>query len=200
MISIQSAPDLHLVHQVDNHEHISDSEELERGLINQQLINKLHTNLLVAKINTLAHRFTARFWNQFDVGLNLFNTVFAAISGTSALSSSNSFIAGVFGLIVAVLTAINTFLKPNNTSNEHLQLAAKYGSLRDEIDLFLSQNCITEDENNNQYRLVEKKGDGLDQDIRQTLKKLISKFNELQGKTPMPFQRAITKAQRCVLR
>jgi hypothetical protein len=186
MTVTQSEPNLHLV--------LSDLQESERALINQQLVNKLCTKLLTAKINFLTHKRTARLWKKVDLGLNLFNTIFAAISGTSALSSSNNtLITGGLSLIVAVLTAINTFLKPSNNSKEHLQFAARYTALRNEIDFFLSQNCIQD--KGNQYRIAQLKVDSFTEELRQSIEELIGKFNELEEKAPMPFDWVTKQAQ-----
>lgn len=203
MMPNQSAPNFNLMSQNTNYQRTYYVEDTEKAQINQQLVSKLHTKLRVSSIRTLAHRFSARFWKQFDLGLNLPSTVLAAISGTSALSNSNSnplFFVGAFGLVVAVLTSINTFLKPSNTSSEHLHLAAKYAALRNEIDLFLSRNSIAEDEKNEQYRPIKPTSDDYTEEIRQSFERLISEFNELEEKTPIPFEWATKKARNIILK
>lgn len=173
-------------------------EESEKKIISQQLTDKLHTKLLICRIRFLAHKLTARFWKQTDLAINLPSTVLAAISGTSALSGSNHFLSGVFGLTVAVLTAINTFLQPCNNSNEHSRFAAKYSELRNRIELFLSQNCIN-DEIARQYNPINVDNDFIER-VQQFIEKEVTiQINELEEKSPMPLTWVNRKAQGIVL-
>lgn len=196
---IQPIPNLQLA-QPSERTNTPHGEAIEQLLISQQLINQLHIKLKLAKIKTLSHKFTARFWKQLDTSINVTSTVLAAISGTSALSSSNPIFAGIFGLAAAVLSAMNSALKPGDITNAHLQTAAKYAALRNEIDLFLSQNSIFEFENQESYRPVKQNDDDFTEEVHQFFQKLMPEFNTLEEKAPITFLWADNRARGLVLR
>lgn len=201
MPSKEKSYNFRMVSKASSNKNAQSLEDAEEISIDQQLANKLLTQLLVCRIKNLSHKFTARFWKQVDLGINLPSTIFAAISGTSALSGSNHFVAGVLGLSVAVLTAMNTFLQPSVNSSEHLKIAAKYAALRNRIDLFLSQNSIeVVSKNGNLHRIVNKTDHNFAEKVQQFLEQeIIGQINDLEEKSPMNFDWARKEARKIVL-
>ena len=70
--------------------------------------------------------------------------VLAAIAGSSFVSNNN-IIAGVLSLVVAVLSAIMTFLNPNERSSSHLNAGNSYDVLQNEVRIFRTIDCWRED-------------------------------------------------------
>jgi hypothetical protein len=81
-----------------------------------------------------ASRFTSlHFW------IGLISTVFAAAAGTSALSKfeNGALVAGVLAFVVAILTALITFIKPNDRASQHLDAGNKYLTAKNKTRLFV---------------------------------------------------------------
>ena len=105
----------------------------------------------------------------------------SAIAGVFALSQfdNHNVIAGLFAIIVAALTAVTTFLNPNERANSHLNAGNKYDSLRNKARIFCEiDTCI----------------DGLAEDFIKQLKNLANQRDDLnQNSTQIPtsaFKRA----------
>ncbi len=105
----------------------------------------------------------------------------SAIAGVFALSQfdNHNVIAGLFAIIVADLTAVTTFLNPNERANSHLNAGNKYDSLRNKARIFCEiDTCI----------------DGLAEDFIKQLKNLANQRDDLnQNSTQIPtsaFKRA----------
>lgn len=175
-------------------------EESERTKINQQMLIYLNTKLQTAGKNTIAHKIMARFWGKWDLWINLPNTALAAISGASALSNIDGYgrvLVGVLGLIVALLTSINTFLKPSKRSNEHVQFASRYSAIYNRLDWFRSMKWIEEEqEGQNLYRPIkEEKDNDSTQELYSLLKEVITEFDELNIKAPILYDWAKNAAK-----
>ena len=88
------------------------------------------------------HETAADRWGAVNYGLGLPIVVLAAVASTSALASfdKSNVVAGILALIVAVLSALATFLNPQKTSELHrtasmnyLALAFRAASFSDEL-------------------------------------------------------------------
>ncbi len=60
------------------------------------------------------HFYAAQFWSKFHYSIGVPTVIMSAIAGASALSQfdNHNVIAGVLAIIVATLTALNTFMNP----------------------------------------------------------------------------------------
>lgn len=81
------------------------------------------------------HYEAATRWDRVHLWLGIPATVLAAVSGISALGDQKV-LAVATSVLVAVLTALSTFLKPNERSAEHRQAGAAYLSLKNDARRF----------------------------------------------------------------
>lgn len=84
-----------------------------------------------AERRSFAHAERLAVWRRMHLGLGVPAVAFAAIAGTSALAGfdHSNVIAGVLALIVAVLTGLLTFLRPEQATQEHERAVKGYQSL-----------------------------------------------------------------------
>ncbi len=118
------------------------------------------------------HFVVADFWVSFHLWIGVPTAVLAAIAGTSALSQfeKHNIIAGILAIIVAALTAVTTFLNPNEKANSHLNAGNNYNSLRNKARIFCEIDSYGEDsdqEITKQLKELAKQRDGLNQDSPQ---------------------------------
>ena len=110
----------------------------------------------------------ASHWTRVHLWLGIPSAVLAAVAGVSALPQFdyNNIIAGVLAIIVATLTAITTFLNPNEKANSHLNAGNKYNSLGNEARIFFDIDCYQENsdaELTKQLKVLAKLRDELNQ-------------------------------------
>ena len=90
------------------------------------------------------HFAAAHTWANFHFIIGVPIVVLAAIAGSSFISNNNV-IAGVLSLIIAVLSAVMTFLNPNERSSSHLNAGNSYDTLQNEVRIFRTIDCWRED-------------------------------------------------------
>jgi len=86
------------------------------------------------------HFYAGQRWSNIHLCIGIPAAVLAAIAGVSALSEfqAHNTIAGVLSIIVAALTAVATFLNPNERAITHKDAGNKYNSLRNRARIFYS--------------------------------------------------------------
>jgi hypothetical protein len=129
------------------------------------------------------HFVTADFWTNFHLWIGVPTVILAAIAGASALSQfdNHNIIAGILAIIVAALTAVTTFLNPNEKANSHRNAGNKYNSLRNKARIFHEVDCCGED---------------LDQELTIQLKELAKQRDELNQSSPQISRWAFKKARK----
>lgn len=77
-------------------------------------------------------------WTRVHFWLGIPSAALAAIAGASALAEfdSNNVVAGVLALVVAALTAISTFLNPNQRAGQHKVSGNQYLAIRNKVRVF----------------------------------------------------------------
>lgn len=97
------------------------------------------------------HFVAANFWTNFHLWIGVPTAILAAIAGASALSQfeNHNIIAGILAIIVTALTAVTTFLNPNEKVNSHLNAGNKYNSLRNKARIFFEIDTYGDDSNHN---------------------------------------------------
>lgn len=90
------------------------------------------------------HFAAAHAWANFHLIIGVPIVILAAIAGCSFVNN-NSLIAGILSLIVAVLSAVVTFLNPNERSSSHLNAGNSYDALQNETRIFRTIDCWRED-------------------------------------------------------
>jgi hypothetical protein len=81
------------------------------------------------------HFCAAQFWKRFHFWVGGPTAVIAAIAGISALKDS-PVLAAILAILVTALTAVLTFVNPNDNANSHLQAGNAYNSLKNDSRIF----------------------------------------------------------------
>lgn len=129
------------------------------------------------------HFNTSQFWERVHYWIGIPSVALAAIASASALSEwqYGAVVAGVISIIVAVLTAINTFINPSQKSEIHHKMGNSYLSLKNKARIF---HNIESSEFQN------------DEDLRIALKELTDKRDELNYNAPQTPYRYFQSARK----
>jgi len=129
------------------------------------------------------HFVAGNFWTNFHLWIGVPNAILAAIAGASALSQfdNHNIIAGILAIIVTALTAVTTFLNPNEKANSHQKAGNNYNSLRNIARIFCEIDCCREDS---------------DQELTRQLKELAKQRDELNQNSPQIPRWAYKKARK----
>lgn len=94
------------------------------------------------------HFYASQCWVSTQLWLGGIASVLSGIAGASVLAKYDNFslIGGILSLIVVTLTAVLTFINPNQRSNEHLSAGNKYNSLKNDARIFHSIKILECDE------------------------------------------------------
>ena len=125
----------------------------------------------------------ANFWTNFHLWIGVPTAILAAIAAASALSQFNNhnILAGILAILVTALTAVTTFLNPNEKANSHQNAGNKYNSLRNKARIF----CEIDSYGVDSY-----------QEITKQLKELAEQRDELNQNSPQIFRWAYKKARK----
>lgn len=117
------------------------------------------------------HFVAANFWTNFHLWIGVPTAILAALAGASALSQfdNQNIIAGILAIIVTALTAVTTFLNPNEKVNSHRNAGNKYNSLRNKARIFCE---------------IDSSGENSDQELIRQLKELAKRRDELNQNSP----------------
>ncbi|MGB9898429.1 SLATT domain-containing protein [Thermanaerothrix sp.] len=129
------------------------------------------------------HFAAANFWTNFHFWVGVPTAILAAIASASALSrfDNHNIIAGVLAIIVTALTAVTTFLNPNEKVNSHLNAGNKYNLLRNKARKFCEIDCCVVDSI---------------QELSKRLNELAEQRDELNIKSPQIPRCAYKKAKK----
>lgn len=128
------------------------------------------------------HYYSGQFWSSLHLWIGVPTAVLAAIAGASALSQfdNHNILAGILAIIVSALTAVTTFLNPNEKANIHRNAGNAYNSLKNRTRILREINVDFADE----------------KELWLELNKLSSERDELNGKSPLVLRRAFKKARK----
>ena len=84
------------------------------------------------------HYEAAEYWTRFHLMIGIPTAILSAVAGASALAQfdNHSIIAGFLAIVVTTLTAVATFLNPNEKANSHQNVGNKYNALRNKVRVF----------------------------------------------------------------
>lgn len=127
------------------------------------------------------HFNAAAGWKRVHYWIGIPATIFAAIAGASALSqfSYHAAIAGTLSIIVAALSAISTFINPNQKSEMHHSAGTSFNSVKNRARIFHKIELQQLDEKS----------------ATQELNKLSAERDELNKKSPQIPNKAFRKAR-----
>lgn len=101
----------------------------------EQLIDEAKRIEEDAIYSAKGHFYASGCWSKVHLWLGSAAAIVSAIAGTLALSNYG-IIGGILAMIVAVLTAISTFIAPQEKSSSHLKSGNKYNALRNDSRIF----------------------------------------------------------------
>lgn len=95
------------------------------------------------------HFAASSFWNKFHLYIGVPTVILSAIVGTAFIAQIDKYkvIAGVISLLVAALTALITFLNPNEKADKHLSSGNYYDSLQNKVRIFWTIDCNSTEDN-----------------------------------------------------
>ena len=93
------------------------------------------------------HLESAVLWRRFHLALGIPTVLLSGLAGAAALSSfdPNHLIAGTLSIIVAGLSAVSTFLNPNEAVSTHRAAGSSYDLLMSRERIFRSIDCWREE-------------------------------------------------------
>jgi hypothetical protein len=93
------------------------------------------------------HFDSAQYWSIFHMFLGLPTVVLSAVAGAEAFKQFDKqhVLAGYLSISVAVLSAIMTFLNPNERASKHSSVGNDYDSLMNKVRIFWSIDCWREE-------------------------------------------------------
>ena len=84
------------------------------------------------------HFYASQFWEKFHFWIGVPSAILAAVAAASALFQfvNHNIIAGILSMVVSALTAVATFINPNEKSSNHHRAGNRYNSLRNKARIF----------------------------------------------------------------
>ncbi|MCW0014934.1 SLATT domain-containing protein [Rhizobium sp. BT-226] len=134
------------------------------------------------------HHQAAQGWKTWHLWLGIPTVVISALVGVAAFTKTaeqNAALAAVavlFSIIVPVLSAITTFLNPNEKEGAHLAAAHSYDRLNNAARMFWSIDCWA--------------GDATDEGLTAQLKALVAEKDDLNKASPQIPKSAYAKAKK----
>jgi hypothetical protein len=98
---------------------------------NEKLIENLKTIAKEALVHLEAYNYMANFWTNYYIYLGILTTVIASVASAASLSKLqvDNQVAGLLTALVALLSAITTFINPSDKSANHKKAKEKFISI-----------------------------------------------------------------------
>ena len=89
------------------------------------------------------HFAASHFWSNFHLWIGIPMVVLSALAGATALSAidPSHIVAGLLSIVVAVLSAVATFLNANERVSAHLSAGNSYDALMNKVRIFWAIDC-----------------------------------------------------------
>jgi len=117
------------------------------------------------------HFYAAQCWGNIHFWIGIPAVILAAIAGASALSQfdNHNIVAGILAIIVAALTAVATFLNPNEKAIAHHYAGNQYISLRNNVRILydIDLDLIDEKESLGELKDLNRQRNELNQKLLQ---------------------------------
>lgn len=128
------------------------------------------------------HFYAAQFWTNLHLWIGIPATILAAVAGASALSQfdNHQIIAGVLAILVVALSAVSTFINPNEKAVIHHNAGNRYNSLKNRARIFSEIDIDMES----------------DESLLAQLRRLSAGRDELNEKSPQIPKWAFRKARK----
>lgn len=159
----------------------------QMGLDEKAVDELLNKWCLRVKRSQLAHRFAAKQLNKLHLFLGSSAAVLSTITGTSifaslekGLSGYGKIVVGVTSLLAALLSALQTFLRLDESSNKHQKADAGYSAIRQQIE---------------QYKITRYQTSNNTEDVDEFLNSVRKQMQELAEDSPVVHEQYWQKAR-----
>src|SRR5260370_33515488 len=150
----------------------SDADDRMRGIpmpietARATIIEEAHRVENDALYSAKGHFEAANGWKNFHIFLGIPTVICSAVAGASAFSQfdNHTTIAGILAILAATLTAVSTFLNPNEQASAHQNVGNRYNALRNRARTFYAMDALVETS---------------DQELVKQVKELIKQRDEL---------------------
>jgi hypothetical protein len=117
------------------------------------------------------HFEAARIFRSLHLSVGIPMVVIAAVAGAAALAKfdANGLIAGLLSIGVAVLSAVQTFLNPNERVSAHMNTGNSYDALLNKVRIFWTIEC---------WQI------GSDEILTESLRHFVNEKDDLNRKAP----------------
>jgi hypothetical protein len=161
------------------------SFQLIRGLGTlETLRDRIRTEAKRVEEDTLhsakRHFIAASYWRKVHLAIGIPATILAGCASVASFSQQHNTLAGVAAIVVAALTALITFLNPNESAKGHLDAGNRYLTLRNRARIFYE---------------IDSSMESTDEDLVNQLKELTSERDALNQNSPITPKRAFIKAR-----
>ncbi|MBD2248229.1 SLATT domain-containing protein [Nostoc sp. FACHB-888] len=141
---------------------------------NQLFIEEAKRHVKSAKKLTLGHYITSSIYGQIHFFLGTFNAVIAAVTASGSVFqkfTNKEIIISLLSITVAILTALITFLNPDERKRFHLDAATEFESISTKLERFVNVTFEIEKPN---------------EDIEKLLDELLDKYRKARKSYPLP--------------
>jgi len=87
------------------------------------------------------HFVAARIWTNFHFIVGIPIVTLAAVAASLSKLNEYQAAAGILSIVVAALSAVQTFLNPNDRSSRHLNAGNNYDALQNKVRVFWTIEC-----------------------------------------------------------
>jgi len=136
--------------------------------MNKGTISLLERWLRNTKRSQIANYDAANYYSSINTRLGIPAVILSAIVGTSVFATLQSSIAlwirivvGIFSVIAAVFSSLQTFLKSDERASKHRSSAAEYGTIKRDIDELLVMHKESEQDFNERISRIRDRMDNL---------------------------------------
>ena len=128
------------------------------------------------------HFYAAQFWTNLHLWIGIPTSIMAAVAGASALSQfdNSQIVAGILAILVTVLSAVSTFINPNEKATIHHNAGNRYSSLNNRARIFSEIDAELE----------------TDRDLLAKFRSLAEERDKLNDKSPQIPKWAFRKAKK----
>jgi len=117
-------------------------------MLRKNIVNEAKRVEEDALYSAKGHFYASKFFGSLNLVLGGIAAVISAIAGGTLFAQmrENTILPGILMLIVTVITATLTFIKPNQKETEHLNAGNKYNALKNDARVFyLTKVSILDD-------------------------------------------------------
>jgi hypothetical protein len=167
-------------------EQLPSTAERSPSRTKQEIIKEAQRIEETVLYSSKGHLVSAVLWRRFHLAIGIPTVLLSGLAGAAALSSfdPNHLVAGSLSIVVAALSAVSTFLNPNEAVSAHRAAGSSYDSLMNRVRIFRSIDCWREES---------------EQVLTERIKRFSEEKDDLNSKCPQIGPWAYRKAKKGIL-